>query len=553
MGGAQAWKTDEMTRVFSPLTVGAATSAWIAAAANLPLWRELHSLGLLHGAAGWGLATALFLLTAAALTAILCLFAWRWTLKPIASLLLAVSAASAYFMWTYRVVIDSEMLVNVLQTDAREVGALVSARMLMPLLLFAASFAIIVWVPVRTDTPARQARRNALGFLACLLVIVGVTLAAFQSLAPAMRSHKQLRYLMTPLNSIYAAGKLLARSSARNSSQLLAIGVDAVARPAAPQPPLLVLVVGETARSASFGMNGYERPTTPALSREQAIFTDVSACGTSTAVSLPCMFSHLGRPGFLSSTANYENLLDVLQRAGFAVMWLDNQSGCKGICSRVPHENTVPGSHPAFCSTDECLDGVLLPMLQDRLEKLDPARRARGTVVVLHQMGSHGPGYHRRSPGSAKRFVPECATNNLQNCSREEVRNAYDNSILYTDEFLGSVIEWLEAKQSAFSTAMLYVSDHGESLGEHGLYLHGLPYAIAPDVQKQVPWISWFSPTFSSWAGLNIECVRSRSRVAASHDNYFHSVLGLMHVRTSAYSPAMDLYRPCSAGYSALK
>lgn len=537
-----------MKRTLPPLAVTAGTSAWIALAGNLPLWRELHSLQLLHGLAGWGLAAALFLVIAASLTAILCLFSWRWTLKPMLGVLMAVAATSAYFIWTYRVAIDSDMLVNVLQTDAREVGALVSARMLVPLLLFAVPFAVIVRIPVRVDSPVRQARRNGLGLLACCIVTVAVTLAAFQSVAPAMRNHKQLRYLMTPLNSIYAAGKLLARSSGRDSSRPLAIGMDAVAPQGTARPPLLVLVVGETARAANFGLNGYARPTTPALSGEQVIsFADVNACGTSTAVSLPCMFSHLGRAGFVSRAGEYESLLDVLHRAGLAVLWLDNQSGCKGVCDRVAHESTARASDPAFCSGNECLDGVLLRTLQDRFDNLDPARRARGTVVVLHQMGSHGPAYHKRSPAAGKRFLPECATNNLQACSRQEVLNAYDNSILHTDEFLGSVIEWLETKQSSFGTALLYVSDHGESLGEHGLYLHGLPYGIAPDVQKKVPWISWFSPAYAGWAGLDVGCVRSRSSVPVSHDNYFHSVLGLLRVRTSVYSPAMDVYRPCSA------
>lgn len=537
-----------MRRRLDALSVSAGASVWIAVIGNLPLWRELRSIHLLDGPVGWGVAVAMCVVIAASLTAILCVFSWRWTFKPMVGVLLAVSAASAYFLWTYRALIHTDMLVNVLQTDSGEVLALVSARMLVPLLLFALPLALVLWLPVQLHPPARQARRNALGVLACLAIIIGVILAAFQWVAPVMRNHKQLRHLMTPLNSIYAGGKLLAGSSRRDSSRRVVISGDAVAPPASPRPPFLVLVVGETARAANFGLNGYPRPTTPALRDQQVVsFTDVSACGTSTAASLPCMFSHLGRSAFESRAREYENLLDVLHGAGFAVLWLDNQSGCKGVCDRVPHDSTARASDPAFCSDDECLDGVLLRTLQDRFERLDPARRARGTVVVLHQMGSHGPAYYRRSSVAAKRFLPECATNNLQDCSRQEVVNAYDNSIVQTDAFLGSVIEWLEAKQGSMSPALLYVSDHGESLGEHGLYLHGLPYAIAPDVQKKVPWISWFSPGFAGWAGLDMACVRGRSSVPVSHDNYFHSVLGLLRVRASVYSPALDAYRPCSA------
>lgn len=309
----------------------------------------------------------------------------------------------------------------------------------------------------------------------------------------------------------------------------------------------MVLVIGETARSANFGLNGYARPTTPMLSQENvASFTNVLACGTSTAASLPCMFLPLGRSRFESRDRNYETLVDVLQRAGLAVLWLDNQSGCKGVCDRVPSVDVSNLKIPSLCQAGECRDEIFLNGLDERLAALPAERRARGVVFVMHQMGSHGPAYYVRSPSAYKRYLPECTTNNLQNCSQAEVVNAYDNSIVYTDKVLASTIDWLKKHQTQYDTAMVYVSDHGESLDENNLYLHGMPYSIAPDEQKRIPWITWLSPGFEQRSSVTTSCLLKRGKEKLSHDFLFHSMLGLLNVQTSVYQPRLDAYAPCA-------
>ena len=242
-----------------------------------------------------------------------------------------------------------------------------------------------------------------------------------------------------------------------------------------------------------------------------------------------------------------ENLLDVLQHAGLAVLWIDNQpGGCKGVCERVPTVNTSATQDPELCANGECLDGVLLRGLDARLAALPPERRARGVVLVLHQMGSHGPAYSERSPAAFKRFGPECTSSHLPDCSGEQIRNAYDNSIAYTDHVLGSAIGWLRA-QGGYDGALLYLADHGESLGENNLYLHGLPYALAPDAQKHVPWVTWLSPAFEQRSGIATGCLRGRADARLTHDHLFHSVLGLLQVQTQAYRRGLDAYAPCGA------
>jgi lipid A ethanolaminephosphotransferase len=311
----------------------------------------------------------------------------------------------------------------------------------------------------------------------------------------------------------------------------------------------LVLVVGETARSDHFSLNGYERLTNSQLAGIPSLVSlrHVMSCGTATATSLPCLFSHLGQAG--QDTDPTENLLDLLQRARLFVLWVDNQAGCKGQCDRVSHVQLDPAklhaSFPDICRMDECFDEMLLVDLKQRIGQLPPEKMGNGVVVVLHQMGSHGPAYALRSPVISKKFYPECQDVALQNCSLESVRNAYDNSIVYTDLFLTRLIEWLDREHSHEATGMMYISDHGESLGENNIYLHGLPYRFAPQAQKHVPWLIWLSKQWQSQEGVNVQCLKQQRDEARNHDYYFHSVLGLLGIQTQVYQEGKDIFHLC--------
>lgn len=529
--------------------LAALASAWMATVGNAPLWRELHALGLLQAQGGAWLALALAGLVAVLLYGILSLLAWGRLFKPAVLVLLACTAAGGHFMWTYHVVIDSTMASNAAQTDWRELRELLTPGLLVSLGLGVLLPGwLVVRAPLATRPWRRQALRNTAAASAAVLAFAAIVLLAFQPLASTMRNHKQLRYLLNPLNTLYAASQL-AIGSAHAAGPLAPLGTDAqvVAAPGE-RPRLLLLVVGETGRADRFGLNGYPRDTTPELARAGAVsFRNAWSCGTSTAVSVPCMFSHLGREGYNAREGASENLLDVLRHAGLGVLWVDNQpGGCKGVCDRVPTASTATATDPRHCDGGECHDTILLEGLGDRIAALPPEQRRRGVVVVLHQMGSHGPAYAQRTPAAFKRFLPECTSSHLPDCSGPELQNAYDNTIAYTDHVLGSAITWLQA-QDGFAGALVYVADHGESLGENNLYLHGLPYALAPDVQKHVPWVTWLSAAWERQQHLDPGCLRTRADLRISHDHLFHSVLGMMQVTTTAYRPDLDAYAPCLA------
>ncbi len=539
----------------NPVAMLAVVSLWLATVANLALWRELGRLGQLQSAGGYAFAVAFAAIIFGALCALGALLAWRRSIKPVLVCLCLAAALGMHFMLSYGVVIDTTMIVNVLQTDPRETRDLLSWKLLFTVLIVAGVPSLWLWRQnVQRLTWPRQALRNLVfGTAGCIIIAVAMALS-FQTFSSNMRNHTQLRYLINPLNSLYALTNLATKPLRKGPMPMLSLAEDAklgasYALPAN-KPPLMVLVVGETARAGNFGINGYARQTTPELAalsstERMASMRNVWSCGTSTATSLPCMFSHLGKDGFESRNSNYENLVDVLQRAGLAVLWLDNQSGCKGLCDRIPNAYTTGGKDPKLCPSGECFDAIMLDKLDERIAALSAAQRANGVVVVLHQMGSHGPAYYKRVPQAFKKFTPECASNALQDCSREQVVNSYDNTIAYTDHFLATTIKWLKTKEGNSQTAMVYVADHGESLGENNIYLHGLPYAIAPDVQKRVPWITWLSSSFAARSKVDVACLNSRADIRTTHDNYFHSVVGLLDVKTSVYRRDWDVYAPC--------
>ncbi|HEY9096020.1 MAG TPA: phosphoethanolamine--lipid A transferase [Hydrogenophaga sp.] len=528
---------------------------WLTLVGNLPLWQRL--LGLDQSPAQRAvLMLALGAMVLGGTAALLSLVHWPRVYRVVASTLVLVTAFNSYFMWEYKVVIDSTMLSNVVHTDVHEVRDLLSWRLLLSVLLIAVPALWWVWRrPMAARSLWAYLGRNALGAAVGVAVVVAAVLAGYQGLSSLMRNDKPLRYMINPVNSVYASAVLLAEQLPREARVLKPVGQDArlgASYASQSRPPLLVMVVGETARAENWQLNGYPRPTTPKLLTWQAQgellnFSQATSCGTNTQVSVPCMFSPLTRQEGGDRPPNEENLLDVLQRAGLAVLWFDNQSGCKGVCDRVPHVATHSLQVPGLCGDGECGDLVMLDGLDTRIEALDPARRAKGVVLVMHQMGSHGPAYYKRRPSGLRTFQPECASATLSDCPPDQLVNAYDNTLVQTDAFLDSVLQWLKSRsdRGLNDTGLVYMSDHGESLGENGLYLHGVPYAFAPAQQTHVPMVSWFSPGFQARKGADKACLRQRTAEPISHDNLFDTVLGLMDVTTQAYRPALDAFKPC--------
>ncbi len=514
---------------------------------NRPLWQHLQQV--LHGTTDGGvLALAFAAMLWAIFSLVLLVFSFRRVLKPLLMVLFIGSAVTLYFMNEYGVLLDREMLRNVAQTDANEVRDLLSWRLAGYLLLFGVLPSLLLWkLPLarRTTRWRGLLSRLAMGVVA-LAVLLGVALAQYQGLASLLRNHHELRLLAVPSNYLSASYGYLRDSVASGNQPWQKIGEDAQLNAAWKQhrrPSLTVLVIGESARADHFGVLGYSRDTTPELARQADLlsYPQVTSCGTETAVSVPCMFSRMARHDYSASVAEHQDgLLDILQRSGLKVTWLDNQSGCKGTCDRLENRNLRDSKDPQFCNDGECHDAILVDGLQHYLDQLQG-----DAVLVLHQMGSHGPDYYKRYPQALQRFEPVCASNALNDCSQQDIINAYDNTIAYTDHVLAGMIDTLRAHSDTLDTAFIYLSDHGESLGEFNLYLHGTPYALAPPEQTHVPMLMWFSKGYQQDFALDQQCLRQASSQAYSQDNLFHSMLGLLQVDTQEYQRGLDLFANC--------
>ena len=254
------------------------------------------------------------------------------------------------------------------------------------------------------------------------------------------------------------------------------------------------------------------------------------------------MFSHLTAADYsYAGGLGSENLLDVLSHAGVHVEWWDNNTGSKDMANRVAFRTMTAEDDPASCTRGECIDAVFLPRLRQVAETM-----TEDTVIVLHQIGSHGPSYWLRYPEDQEVFAPACKSPELTQCTTEEIVNAYDNTIRYSDRFLAEVIDLLDSSDRV-AGAMYFVSDHGESLGENGIYLHGTPMFMAPEVQYKVPMVVWTSAAWREGMQVDQGCLAARAAAPVSHDHLFSTVLGMMDIATETRDVALDLVQGCAA------
>jgi lipid A ethanolaminephosphotransferase len=470
---------------------------------------------------------------------------WRWNAKVILSVLLTATALATHYMSSFHVYFDVSMLRNVLATDFKESRELMTPALVGPVVLLALIPILLLSRVQLVRRPVGQTLAWRTGFLIlCALLVAGGALLSFQDLAALMRNQREVRYLVTPANYLVGLPRALRSATPVKPAAKLPIGMDAVAvaRGSDSRPRLLMLVVGETARAQNWGLNGYARQTTPLLSEIGVVnFPNMHACGTNTGVSVPCMFSPFGRSAYdEDKIRKHQSLLHVLERAGISTLWRDNQAGCKGVCDGLPMQDMGKSNDALLCRGARCLDEILLDDFANQV-RAEPGDR----VVVLHQLGNHGPSYFERYPQTHRIFTPTCDTPNLGQCSREQILNSYDNALLYTDYFLARAIDTLKEMED-YDTAMIYVSDHGESLGEKGLYLHGVPYSIAPSEQTSVPMAMWFSRSFLHNRQIDLDCLHKRSKDYTDHDNLFPSVLGLLQVQTSLYDRERDIFAGCA-------
>ncbi len=520
------------------VTLSIITAGYLTAVNNATFWHRSEEL--LPTGALLALVAGIFCL----LTALCITVSVKYLTKPLFIFLIMVSATASWFIDQFGTIIDVEMLQSAIDTTNAEAGHLISFGFIRHVVIFGIlPSLLILWVKIEHRSFLQKVKQNSAFIFPALFTAAALFMLNASTFTSLGREHKEWIATLNPVMPIGNAVKLGIRSGKNQNIIVQPLGTDAkVANVVSGnrKPRLTIVIAGETARAESFSLGGYKKDTNPELARQDiTYFSDTSSCGTITAVSLPCMFSVYTRDEYTHEKGlETENLLDVLKHAGVHVEWWDNNTGHKSVADRVTSEALSTSDNPKYCKNGECLDGIFLDKLDTWMSGI-----TQDTVLVMHQLGSHGPAYYLRYPDEYRRFTPDCQSAEFSKCSREEILNAYDNSIAYTDHIISSVIDRLRDKQDKLDTSLIYMSDHGESVGEFGLYLHGAPYFVAPSQQTHVPYVLWLGK--EAKATIRQDCLAKEATEPQSHDKLFHTVLGLMQVKTQVYSPALDTLSSC--------
>ena len=485
----------------------------------------------------WLFVISLFLFLFSFLASILLLICFRWTVKPILIFLLLLSSVLTYSTHNYGIVFDHNMITNTFETDASELGDLMSIQFILNLFFLGLLPSYFVWKIKIIKIPLMpQFWQRFKVFVALVVVFIVVVLSFSKHYTSFARENRDLRLYITPSYFLYSSLKFVDSKIESSAKPFKFVGLDATLNKKSDIRRLVIFVIGEAARRDHMSINGYDLKTNPMLDKEDIIsFKNMTSCGTDTALSVPCMFSLLGRDSYSHAKGkNMSNVLDLVSHAGASVLWLENNSSSKSVADRIEFLDFSSSQNNPICNP-ECRDEGMLVNLQNYIDGQD----GNDILIVMHTMGSHGPAYYKRYPKEFEVFKPICETNQLNECSDTEISNAYDNTILYTDYFLSKVIGLLKRNSQMSDTAMFYVSDHGESLGEGGLYLHGMPYFMAPDEQINIAAFMWLDESMSNLFDKDV--ITENANLPQTHDSVFHTLLGLMDIETELYEKELDL------------
>lgn len=522
----------EERRSFSSNELIVAAAIFVAAFSNVPFFRS--ALNAFGASAFVG---SLFAYTVAVFVLLLSVLCHRALVKPVLTVFFMLSSVLAYFTAKYGTIFDYHMISNVFETNTAEAGDLFNPQLIGYIGLLGVLPSLALWWAPMSRPHWRNETIGRLKLVAAAGLVLGFNYLAFGGSYVAMvRERPDVANKVNPTYALYSVVKLAKKSIPTGQRTYEVIGRDAAIPSTDVHRELVIMVVGETGRADHWSLNGHRQPTSEPLAGKGVInFPDFWSCDTYTSASVPCMFSNLGRANFTAEKAHAtDNALDVLSRAGVNVLWRDNNSDSKGVADRVTYQDFRGPDRNPICEGGECRDMGMLSGLQEHIDQ-----QTGDILIVLHQMGNHGPAYYKRYPKEFERFTPVCRTNDLGSCTSEEINNAYDNAILYTNYFLSQVIDLLKKNDDKFETAMFYVADHGESLGEYGVFLHAMPYVLAPDAQKHVPAVLWLGENMKH--DVVLETIEERRLRHWSHDNVFSTLLGMFEVRSDTYDQSKDL------------
>jgi len=511
---------------------------------NISMIRELYDIFLNLDGASIPFIVSVFFFFVACFNIIFVPFTIKYFEKPFFIILVLASSLVSFAMYHYRIIFNTDMMTNIFETSPEEAGSYIN-------------WSLFAWIGITGILPCLLLLRTKIQHrkihidVAFKIISIAVSIAVigliatfyYKDYASVIRNNSSLRKDIVPTYFIRSTQQYIGDRYFNAPRVYTKLGVDAD-RNLPEKPELMVFIVGETARAQNYELNGYNRPTNAYSKNIPNLisFQNATSCGTATAVSLPCMFSMMDRTDYSRSDFDsQDNVIDIMNRADVNMVWEENNTGCKDTCRNIS-EISIPREKSQYCDGSVCTDDVLLSDLQNKIDDM----KDTGGIIFFHIMGSHGPTYYKRTPDKFKKFKPECDKSDIQNCTDEEIINTYDDTILFTDYVMAETIKILQSNDADLNTSMMYMSDHGESLGENGLYLHGMPYSISPSTQTSVPFITWMSDNTIADKNIDMDCLKDKAtNDNISHDNLAHILLGYMDINTSALNKDMDIIGQC--------
>ncbi|MBX2938584.1 MAG: phosphoethanolamine--lipid A transferase EptA [Ferruginibacter sp.] len=439
----------------------------------------------------------------------------QWVGRVLLVLFFILNSIAVYFINTYGIIIDESMVGNVFNTNFEESSSFFSIKLIVYILILG----VLPSVYILRATLEKSSWKSFFKITSLsLLLIVSIAFANSKNWLWIDKNSKTLGGLAMPWS--YSVNTYLhhLHEYQKNKKEILlpnAFITDS-------SKSIVVLVIGESARSNNFSLYGYEKNTNPLLSQTKNLFHfKAKSCATYTTAGIKCILEHT------STDELYEILPNYLYRNNVEVIWRSTNWGEPPV-----HIKNYQGKKDLQrdCLGDSCnYDAILLKGLQEQIESSSKNK----LLVVLHSNTSHGPTYSKRYPPQFEIFKPVCNSVELSNCSNAELMNAYDNTIVYTDYLLHQIIEKLK-QMPQYNSCMLFVSDHGESLGEKNLYMHGVPISIAPREQYEIPFLVWLSEH-------NPKQLKSLSELSQNH--VFHSVLDFLGIQSPVYKEDMSIFK----------
>lgn len=445
--------------------------------------------------------------------------------KFLAISLLLITSICSYFMIFLGIILDKGVMKSMIDATGGETLEVINLKLILWIFFTGILPSIfIIFMRIKRVNFKKELILRGSFLLACIGLIIILWMILSKEYFAFFRMNKDARYYPNPFYPISSFVKVIKKEYFSKKLPFKIIGDDA--KIADNRKKLLIIVLGETARSMNYSANGYTKNLTNPYTKDFISLSDVTSCATFTAHSLPCMFSNLTRQKFNIDKANHQsNLLDILQMAGVKISWIDNDTGCKGVCKRIKDYNLNLKR-----DTDEW-------SLKEAKKIIDNLKEFNNELIVVHIVGSHGPTYYKRYPKEFDKFKPTCDTSELEKCTKEEITNTYDNTILFTDYIVEELRkDILKFQKDNIDLGVIYLSDHGESLGEGGIYLHGIPYSIAPIYQKKVPFMIWVNDK------TKMDRLKKIRNDEFSHDNFFHTILSFFNIKSSVYDKNLDIF-----------